>query len=171
MSIQIVILGLLKSNDQHPYEIKKMIKENKWDQFFDMTDGNLYYSIESLKKKNYIQSIKTEKVEKRPNRTIYSITSEGHNHLINLIYEVFETQKMDGRSLYPALLFVDYVNLDKVSELITSWIVNLERVLDDNPPSGSELAAAIHSHYYGMLNFHLKWLKNVQDIIRERISD
>lgn len=165
VSIQIVILGLLKSNDQHPYEIKKVIKENKWDQFFDMTDGNLYYSIESLRKKNFIQSTKTEKVEKRPNRTIYTITQKGYEHLIHLIYEVFKQQRMDGRSLYPALLFVDYVDSDKILQLITSWVSDIERELSTKSPASSDLASAIQNHYYGTLQLHLEWLKNVRSVL------
>lgn len=166
MSIQIVILGLLEEQAYHPYEMKKVILENKWDRLFPVTDGNLYHAIRKLEKHKWIEAEKQEQVNNRPNRTIYRLTPEGKSQLSNEIYEVFNQRSLEPRSLYPALLFIHSANVPKITELIEMWISELKAEIEDQNVYQSEIPNLIQEHYLGLNEHYMNWLLKILQVLK-----
>ncbi|WP_210367539.1 PadR family transcriptional regulator [Bacillus sp. REN3] len=171
MSIQIVILGLLAENSDHPYELKKVILENKWDRLFPITDGNLYHAIRKLKKDKCIIEEKHEQVNNRPSRTVYSITAQGKMQLSNDILEVFKQRNKEPRALYPALLFIHSTNIEKAASLIEEWIQELKEESKAKTEYGNAIPALIQEHYMRMNDFYLGWLREVLQVIKSSRHD
>ncbi|WP_079508816.1 PadR family transcriptional regulator [Mesobacillus jeotgali] len=161
MSIQIVLLGLLQEKSYHPYEMKKMIIENKWDHLFPVTDGNIYHAIRKLEKHEWVESEKEEQVNNRPNRTVYRITDEGKDQLSKEIQLVFEQRLKEPRSLYPATLFIHLSNVDEIKKMIQQWIIELqeETSVETEYPAG--LPQLINRHYSDTNKLYHKWLKDL----------
>lgn len=168
MSIQIVILGLLKEKKYHPYEMKKVIIEHKWDQLFPVTDGNLYHAIRKLEKHNWIQAEKQEQVNNRPNRTVYQITEEGKNQLSEEIVEVFKKRMPEPRSLYPALLFIESSEVPKAAEYINAWISDLKTEIQSEHDYQAVIPNLIQEHYKGLNSFYMNWLMKILNALEEK---
>lgn len=161
MSIQIVLLGLLQEKSYHPYEMKKTIIENKWDHLFPVTDGNIYHAIRKLEKNDWVESVKEEQVNNRPNRTVYRITDEGRVQLSIEIQLVFEQRLKEPRSLYPATLFIHSSNVDEIKNLIQQWIIELQEEVSVETEYPSGLPQLINRHYTDTNKLYLKWLKDL----------
>ncbi len=168
MSIQIVILGLLEEKASHPYEIKKVIVENKWDHLFPVTDGNLYHAIRKLEKHKWIEAEKQEQVNNRPNRTVYRLTHEGKKQLSKEIFEVFNQRILEPRSLYPALLFIHSSDVQKITELIKTWINELKEESESQSDFQSEIPNLIHEHYRGLNEYYMDWLVKILQVLEEK---
>ncbi|MBN8203332.1 MULTISPECIES: PadR family transcriptional regulator [Bacillaceae] len=165
MSMQIVILGLLKVKEYHPYEMKKVILEHKWDHLFPVTDGNLYHAIRKLEKHKWIQAEKQEQVNNRPNRTVYQITEEGKNQLSEEIIEVFKKRVPEPRSLYPALLFIESTEVPAAAEHIKSWISELKTESEGKHDYQDVIPNLIQEHYSGLNKFYMNWLNKILDAL------
>ncbi|SDJ34987.1 PadR family transcriptional regulator [Salimicrobium halophilum] len=165
MSMKILIMGLLKERPRHPYEMKRAMIDQKWNKLISITDGNLYHNIRRAEERGNIRGIKTEKVDQRPNRTVYELTEQGEEELSDMIVEVFRNQKMDVSLVYPALLFVRYSDKSLVEQALRSWAADLdaESVADAYAPP----AYHIVEHFEQRKNLDRKWLLEVADWIKD----
>lgn len=167
MSIQIVLLGLLQEKSYHPYEMKKTIIENKWDHLFPVTDGNIYHAIRKLEKNDWVESVKEEQVNNRPNRTVYRITDEGRVQLSIEIQLVFEQRLKEPRSLYPATLFIHSSNVDEIKKLIQQWIIELKEENSIQTEYPEQLPQLIHRHYKETNELYIKWFEDLLTNIKK----
>lgn len=162
MSMQILIMGLLKEEPRHPYEMKRAMKEQQWDRLFSITDGNLYHNIRRAEERGNIRGVKKEQVEQRPSRTVYELTTQGEKVLSEMITDVFRNRKMDVSLVYPALLFVHYADRALVIEAVRSWA---EALLDIEENSGkySPPGSYIRKHFEERKKVDRKWLLEIAD--------
>jgi DNA-binding PadR family transcriptional regulator len=75
-SIDILILGLIATNDMYGYEIVKSLKM-KSDNLYNMSEGTLYPALKRLEKKEWLTSYWTETASGR--RKYYTITDKGRS--------------------------------------------------------------------------------------------
>lgn len=169
MSVQIVVLGIMKQKACHPYEIKQILLQNKWDKLITVTDGNLYQAIRTLTKNDYIKEIKQEQKNNRPNRTVYLITNKGEEYLRDSILNVFKNRQADQRSLYTALLFIKDADISEVLTTIDEWIHNLESKLKSYIPPKNEIHKLIQNHHYSNLHLQRDWLRDVYTVLSTKI--
>ncbi|HDD35579.1 MAG TPA: PadR family transcriptional regulator, partial [Candidatus Desulfofervidus auxilii] len=54
MRLEVILLGLLKEGEKHGYEIKKII-EDEIKPLTNVTLTSIYYTLEKLAKKGYLQ--------------------------------------------------------------------------------------------------------------------
>ena len=66
----------------HPYEMQRLIRQRKKDDFLELKRGSLYNNIERLKLAGLIEPVETTREGRRPERTIYRLTREGQRELI-----------------------------------------------------------------------------------------
>lgn len=74
MSDKLAILGILKNEDLHGYEIGKRLKEIEG--FWYIFPGNLYKALNSLERDGLIETKRIEEKDEKL-RKIYSITEKG----------------------------------------------------------------------------------------------
>ncbi len=176
MSLQIFILGVLRSGHHHPYDIKKMFKQNVLDENSKINDGTLYYNFEVMLKKGYIEKIEVIRDDNRPEKTTYGITPLGKEHLQQEIYASFKNfTRVD--SLYSAVLFLKYADPKKLVFLIQEAREKLENkikndvsfwetVQDKTPPP----VHLIHDHSINQLQIDLKWLQKLEKHLLEQLE-
>ncbi|MEC0242186.1 PadR family transcriptional regulator [Paenibacillus dokdonensis] len=174
MSLQIFILGVLSSGHHHPYDIKKMFKQNVLDDNSKINDGTLYYNFEVMLKKGYIEKIEVIRDDNRPEKTTYGITPFGKEHLQQEIYAIFKNfTRVD--SLYSAVLFLKHVDPKKLEFLIEEAQEKLENkikrdqafwetVRDETPPA----VHLIHDHASSQMKVDLQWLEKLKQLILEQ---
>ncbi|MWV46383.1 PadR family transcriptional regulator [Paenibacillus sp. HJL G12] len=174
MSLQIFILGVLSTGHHHPYDIKKMFKQNVVDENSKINDGSLYYNFEVLLKKGYIEKIEVIRDDNRPEKTTYGITTFGKEHLEQEIYASFKNFTR-VEALYSTTLFLKYADPNKLLFLIEeaqqklenkiqSGIVFWDKVRDETPPA----VHLIHDHTQSQLHMDLAWMKKLELLVREQ---
>jgi len=173
VTLQIFILGALSEEDHHPYDIKKIMVQAM--DSTSVSDGALYYNFEVLWKKGWIQKVKMEQKENRPEKTTYGITEKGQEALKDEIYEVFRSFT-NVTSLYSSLLFLDKVDRVKLGYLIEEGIKKRERSRETLhhvdyesvkiPSRNKKAAELIGAHARDMIEGDIRWLNKLLDYVR-----
>ena len=60
------MLCLLREGAMHPYELQRLIRQRKKDEFLDLERGSLYHSIERLHRAGLIAPVETTREGRRP---------------------------------------------------------------------------------------------------------
>ncbi len=172
MSLQIFILGILCEGHRHPYDIKRMFKQEGLAPEIRITDGTLYYHFEALTKQKYIERIMVSREENRPERTLYGITGLGREALVEMIYKSFRQFK-DVSDLYPSILFIHHVSRERVIGMLEDCIDTVnkrihryEKVWNNVPPLSGEHpivlnAKILQEHAMNRAKTDLEWLGKV----------
>jgi DNA-binding PadR family transcriptional regulator len=177
MSLQIFILGILCEGHRHPYDIKKMFKQESLAPEIRITDGTLYYHFEALTKRKFVEKMTTSREENRPERTLYGITQLGREALVEMIYKSFRNFK-EVSDLYPCILFIHHVNRERVIgmleeciEAMNKKIRRYETIWNDVPPESNEHpivlnAKNLQEHAMNRAKTDLEWLERVLERTR-----
>ena len=81
---------MLSEQPCHPYEIQRLLKERHKSYAVGKT-RTLYRAIEELEAAGYIEPLETSREGRRPERTVYRITSEGSEELENWLADLLST--------------------------------------------------------------------------------
>jgi len=74
-----VLLALLAEEPMHPYRMRQMIKARGKDRIANVAQRNsVYQTIDRLLRTDLIAVRDTERDERRPERTVYELTEDGH---------------------------------------------------------------------------------------------
>jgi DNA-binding PadR family transcriptional regulator len=92
MSTRLVILGLLRDQPLHGYEIKQIIEEHMGD-WTSIAFGSIYFALGKLSEEGLIEMAVTEKKGNRPSRSVYQITESGRSEFLRLLKEVWRDRK------------------------------------------------------------------------------
>ncbi|AJT40831.1 PadR family transcriptional regulator [Psychromicrobium lacuslunae] len=86
------VLALLVERSMHPYEMYQTLIERREDRLMKIRPGSLYHAVDRLLTQGLISQEGTEREGNRPERTNYSIESNGYQalreHLSGLLREV-----------------------------------------------------------------------------------
>lgn len=103
---ELILLGLLKENPKHGYEIKTRIKEIL-SLFAGVDIKSVYYPLAILEKMGLVEK-KAMKNTKRPLRLVYALTKKGEARFDKLLSESFLNFKRPQFSLDLSLYFLNY---------------------------------------------------------------
>ncbi|KEO84608.1 PadR family transcriptional regulator [Tumebacillus flagellatus] len=106
--VPLLILGLLCSEDLHPYEVMQILRERTMERVVKLNIGTIYYNFEMLLKRGDIAVKEVVHDSRRPDKTVYRITDQGRERFQELLKKQFESESVQVHPLYPALLFARY---------------------------------------------------------------
>ncbi|WP_239256285.1 PadR family transcriptional regulator [Listeria ilorinensis] len=129
MSLKLVILGVLDQTNVHPYDIKRFLKHYSWEYLFQISDAKIYYAFDTLLKKGDIEVAEIITSEKTPTKTVYKITDSGHRQIEKEIYKVFKKDVLSYKAIYPALLFADYADKNRLLFYLKERLFRIEAEL------------------------------------------
>ncbi|MBV8334231.1 MAG: PadR family transcriptional regulator [Alphaproteobacteria bacterium] len=79
--LALAVLALLFERPMHPYEMAATLKQRNKDESIKIRYGSLYTVIELLVKRGFIAATETSREGKRPERTVFALTSSGCDEL------------------------------------------------------------------------------------------
>lgn len=79
--LALAVLALTFERPMHPYEMAATLKQRHKHESIKLRYGTLYTVIDTLTARGLIRPKETSRDGKRPERTVYSLTEEGHQHL------------------------------------------------------------------------------------------
>lgn len=73
----VIVLGLLREDDMHPYELMRLIRQRHDDRLVRVSHGTLYHTVGRLDRCGLVAEVGTDRDGNRPERTTYALTPEG----------------------------------------------------------------------------------------------
>ena len=136
---ELLLLGLLRENPKHGYEIKTEIRKIL-SLFAGLDLKSIYYPLRILEKKGLIGE-KALKTSRRPERHVYYLTPKGSERFTELLSKSFLNFKRPQFSIDLSLYFLGYIEpriakrrlrarmqiLKKLSKEITEMLVSLRK--------------------------------------------
>jgi DNA-binding PadR family transcriptional regulator len=102
----------------HPYEISTTLRTRGKEQSIKLNYGSLYSVVESLQKHGFIETHSTTRAGRRPERTVYAITSAGRAEFEDWMAELLSTPVRDFTSLEAGLSLMPGIDPDEVARLL-----------------------------------------------------
>lgn len=179
MKAELLILGVLHRGDFHPYEIKRRLTNAMVACYTDVDVGTLYYAIRQLEKSRRIVAVRRERVARGGMRTVYGISASGKRRFQELLHQQFAAEGPVARTLYGALLFLQFSDLPFVATLLRNKIAQETKAMGEMREIRKRLAPKLGTGGLYLLN-HLdlqhrldrKWLHRLlADVEAGRVQD
>ena len=127
----LTVLVFLRLKPMHPYELQSIIRMTHKDDFLHLNPGSLYNSIERLLSAGLIEVAETNRSGKRPERTIYRITSQGSTEAIQWLRELLEKPTLDSMWFFAALSFLPALDPRDTQERLQTRVGHLEKEIEN----------------------------------------
>jgi len=170
MRLEVILLGLLKEGEKHGYEIKKII-EDEIKPLTNVTLTSIYYTLEKLAKKGYLQC-KKGRSGQRPEKRVYSLTPKGEMFLNKLLIRNFLYLERPFFNLDLVLYFLDRLPSQKqIKKLIDKRLHRLEEIIDWAETTKEKLLKSNQPLNRILIPEHLKRLIEVEVEFTKRLKD
>ena len=142
MSTRLVILGLLREQPLHGYEIKHIIEEHMGD-WTSIAFGSIYFALGKLSEEGLIKMVATEKTGNRPSRSIYQITEAGRAEFLRLLREVWNEPERQYFAIDVGLAFMNALPAEEIKGYLQKPRGTIGRgaALSEVAPAGTNGAA------------------------------
>lgn len=124
----LLLLGLLMAQSQHGYSINEFIEKNLG-RVSGMKRATAYALLERLEREGLVR-MDTEIVGNYPPRKVYSITPAGREAFFNLMQELLVETEERSSAADIALMFVDWLERDRVVALLQERARRLQTLAD-----------------------------------------
>jgi DNA-binding PadR family transcriptional regulator len=174
----LTVLCLLFERPMHPYEMQRLIRQRKKDDFLDLKRGSLYHAIGKLQRAGLIEAIAVTREGKRPERTTYRITTEGSEELVAWLRELLTNTARETSHFFAALSFIPVLSpadalqqLQDRAGLLATEIAEMERVLQSLLPKIGRVVLLELEYSLVLRRAELAWLNGVtEDLRMERLT-
>lgn len=169
MSVRMVILGLLRERPLYGYEIKQIIEEHMGD-WTSIAFGSIYFALEKLTDKKFVEKAGLERKGKRPSRCVYQITRAGRGEFLRLLRKSWQTFEQQYFDLDICLLFLKDLPAQEVIGYLRRRQAILREILDHlkshraeqlKLPDVPKHAAAIFNHSTLHTQAELMWVNDL----------
>jgi DNA-binding PadR family transcriptional regulator len=169
MTTRLVILGILRQQPLHGYEIKQIIEEHMGD-WTSIAFGSIYFALAKLSEEGLIEKIGEERKGNRPSRSIYQITDTGRDEFTRLLREVWAEVERTYYSIDVGLFFLDALPRDEVRAYLEQRVKGLEQTMQYldrhqgdqmSNPEVPKVAEAIFAHTRAHSAAELEWTRTL----------
>lgn len=127
MDVKTVCLGMLSDKEASGYDLKKQF-ESSFGHFFAAGFGSIYPALSALAKDGLVSFIEVPQ-EGRPNRKVYRITDQGHEHLLKALDDPSPSHKV--RSEFLAMMcFAHLMRPQQVEAVLDNRVKETARYLE-----------------------------------------
>ncbi len=163
------ILSTLRDRPMHPYEIRQTMLARKHDRVVNMPGGSLYSTINRLEEDGLVHPIGTQREGRRPERTVYDLTSEGETVLLDWLRETIATPEPEHSQSATVMAFLPHFTPREATSLLRERLSRL-RAIDNEErqqlqePFWTRLPRLfrVHDEYVThMRGAELEWLESL----------
>jgi len=152
----------------HPYEMQRLIRERKKQDFLDLKRGSLYHAIARLQRAGLIEPFETTRAGRRPERTVYRLTGDGEAELLTWLRELLAKPVHEPSQFFAAVSFLIHLPpADVLEQLIDrtrrleSEIAGLDAVLREAGPRIGRLVLLESEYTRTMRQAELEWVRSL----------
>lgn len=116
--LAVAVLGLLAERPRHPYDIAFTMQERHMHEHIKLSLGTLYHVVEQLQRLGWIRPTETAREGRRPERTIYEVTPDGHRHLLDRVRQLVAEPTREYSAFEAGLAFLHQLPLEEAVTLL-----------------------------------------------------
>jgi DNA-binding PadR family transcriptional regulator len=116
--LALAVLACLAERPMHPYEMSTTMRERGKHESIKLNYGSLYSVVESLQKHGLIAPRETVKDGRRPERTVYEITTPGRLEFADWLAELISTPAKEYLSFEAGLSLLGGLDPDTAARLL-----------------------------------------------------
>nr|WP_272918064.1 PadR family transcriptional regulator [Actinomadura rayongensis] len=120
---------MLCDRPMHPYEMQQQIRDHHYDAAVKITHGALYHWVERLASAGLIEPVETNREGRRPERTVYAVTTTGRDAAQLRMAELLSRPNPEFPLFGTALAFVNLLPESEVAALLRRRVIALEASL------------------------------------------
>ena len=124
--LALAALACLFERPMHPYEMAATLRERGKDQSIKLNYGSLYTVVEALQQHGLIVAQETERAGRRPERTVYRLTSAGRMELIDWVSELLSRPAKEYTRFEAGLSLAGVLPPEEVALLLKQRSINLD---------------------------------------------
>jgi DNA-binding PadR family transcriptional regulator len=172
-SIRLLILGVLKSQPLHGYEVRRELELWNAEQWANIAYGSIYFALKKMADEGLIAEAGTGQVGNRPARTVYAITERGKLEFERLLREYWWEYKPAIDPFQVALTFMNRLPRDEVlaalrqrADRLRAFLATFEAALAAKMRSGTPRHIARSLRLAAMhAETELRWIVETIDLV------
>jgi DNA-binding PadR family transcriptional regulator len=125
----LAVLGLLREQQMHPYEMQRQLHLRHTDELLALKRGSLYHAINQLQRDGLIEPVEVSREGRWPERTVYRITVDGEEELLAWIRELVTTPAREPSQFMAALAHLRQLTPTDAREQLQLRSVNLQAMI------------------------------------------
>src|SRR6516164_755067 len=141
--VALAALALLCEQPRHPYELQRILRMRHKDYALGKTRA-LYRAIAELEAAGSIEALETSREGRRPERTVYRITEEGREELVNWLTELLERPVHEFPIFNVAVGLMAYLPEDDAIAALSARSVSLRATIAALDESLTALQEQLH---------------------------
>ena len=144
MDIKTLCLGLLCTGDASGYDLKKQF-ESTFKHFYPAGYGSIYPSLADLAERGLV-TCREMPQQKKPDRKVYSITSEGREAFRLALHDADPEHKLRSEYMV-AMYFADFLEPHRLEQMLNGWreslgdgvtrLNSIEQDVGEDAPAGT----------------------------------
>lgn len=167
---RLLLLGLLKSQEQHGYQLMDFVERNLAN-LHSLKKATAYYELKRMEEQGLV-SVRIEQDEGRPPRRVYAMTEAGEASFADLMRECLRDADPLGSATLTGLMFLDHLAPDECGDLLAEKVDGLKRhlVAYERAPShgpNSTIDLAIQ-HVRARLAMEITWYEKLIVELQQR---
>jgi DNA-binding PadR family transcriptional regulator len=123
----VAVLGLLAREPLHPYEVSFRMRQQHMDRHIKLNFGSLYHVFDQLQRQGLIEPVEVERDGRRPERTVYRLTTEGREALLERVRHLVLEPQPEYSAFEAGLTFIHHLERDEAADLLRQRASALER--------------------------------------------
>jgi len=167
------ILELLDEQAMHPYQLASTMRERHHDEFIRLNFGSLYHTVDALEKNGWIVPVEREKEGRRPERTVYRLTSSGRQLLERMVGDLLARPKREYPHFAAGLMFMHHLEPSEAAQhlrgraaALGGHIEKLTQIMGELRADGvTQLALIELAHKIAMLEAERHWVERLEQEI------
>jgi DNA-binding PadR family transcriptional regulator len=173
-TIALTALALLTERPLHPYEMQRLMHDRRK----DYAEGKLralYRAIEELQASGWIEPAETTREGRRPERTVYRITPEGHEALEDWLQDVLEKPAREPLVFTAGVGLLAYLPQERAMVALQHRVVELRAELAACDEASTALEHEMHlprvvlledEHERALRDAELRWVLSLLEDMR-----
>jgi len=171
--LALAVLGCLYERPMHPYEMAMTLRHRAKQESIKLNYGSLYSVVDALERRGWIVSRETEREGRRPERTVYGLTTVGEVEFFDWLSELLAVPVKEYTQFEAGLSFMAALPPDAVVRLLRERVDLLADEIRQMKEYGEMMSEdvlprlfRIESEYWQMLReAEFTWVKQLADEI------
>lgn len=170
---ELAVLCVLREGPMHPYEIQRLLRERHKAELLVLKPGSLYHAIRRLVGAGLIETVSTERKGRRPERTTYRITRDGHKAMLDWLRRMIAVPRREGSEFMTAVSFLVHLPPDEAARQLEQRATVLEAEVDQLGRTMSLLLPRVtrvnlleEEYLQHLCRAELKWVRGIAAELR-----
>ncbi len=171
-SSRLLILGVLRTKQPaYGYEIRRELESWSADQWANIAYGSIYHALSKMSEEGLIEPVDTERVNNRPSRTTYAITTGGEEQFQRLLREFWWEYKPVIDPFQLALTFMNEMPREELMAALRARASHYRSVIEKYEHGAhAKLAADVPRHIGENLRLLAAYSEVVADWAEEAVD-